>query len=139
MATPPQLAVINFELILDYLAAAEAVFDHDAAYHDNIRHARDFFKELVSSLDLRYALARQLLSVYIYVNRLFAVKIVKKDAEALTEAKKLLTILYEGFSKIQDSDDTAHDETRLFAGLTYNYKGEPNEYLDSVNRNAYKA
>jgi flagellar protein FliS len=138
VATPVQLVAVNYELILDFLTDAETAADDDAYYY-NVEKARGYLNLLAGALDLNYAVAGQLLTVYLYLNRLFITRMMKKDRTALADAKRILTVLYEAFLKIQNSDAADDHASKLFAGLTYNNKGELDEYFDDCQHTEYRA
>ena len=139
MASPLQLVVINFELVLDFLddAKTDIEFDNDAEFQKNIKKAHDFLKELIYSLNMDYEISADLYDIYIYVNKLFVSGIYRKDTEAIDQVCRILTVLLEGFKMIEENDSIDR-MSKIFAGLTYNSKGELAEYIDIQNENDYK-
>ena len=139
MASPLQLVVINFELVLDFLddAKTDIEFDNDAEFQKNIKKAHDFLKELIYSLNMDYEISADLYDIYIYINKLFVSGIYRKDTEAIDQVCRILTVLLEGFKMIEENDSIDR-MSKIFAGLTYNSKGELAEYIDIQNENDYK-
>lgn len=139
-ATPLGLVIINFELILDYLNAAKTS-SNDEEFKLNMNGAHNFLKELIASLDMDIDLSKQLLELYIYVNKLVLIAAGKKDTTMIDAAHSILENLLSAFREIkEDVTEKAvmEDAPRVFAGLTYDSNGNLSEYSD-INIKDYKA
>ena len=144
-ANRSELIVITYDIILeDIRDAKEALQQEDpAGFRKNLDHAVKFVTELMVALDVSYPVSRDLMRLYIYVNRCLNYAKVQRRTEELQSAEEVLSGLYIAFQKVaeQDSSQPVMEHTqKLYAGLTYG-KGVLNETLvspDEVNR-GYRA
>lgn len=139
-ATRTELVVITYEIILWDIHSATENFNkgNEASFIQDIKHGQKFINELMGSLDYQYDISKNLLNLYVYVNKCFVDAMHKKSIEELSSAKEVLEILLEGFKEIRKEDKygTVMTNTgQLYAGLTYG-KGVLNEtYVDPNQQN----
>ncbi len=146
-ASPMQLVIINFEIILDYLNCAKQCLSSaetdEPAFKKNMEGAHNFLKELIASLNFDYEISGQLMQIYLYVNKLLIKGTNRKDEKNIDEAISILTKLLDSFEKIKDTEaDKApvmENVSKVFAGLTYNSKGELSEFSDETDKKGYQA
>lgn len=142
-ATPLQLVIINYEIILDYLDTAEKNINDEKVFDFNLIKARDFLLELRTSLNMTYNISRNLMSLYNYVDQQLSYYKVNKNQEHLTECKKVLDELLEGWKAIEkdekDKTPLMQNTEHLYAGLTYGKNGKLSEYVDTDSKRGFKA
>jgi flagellar secretion chaperone FliS len=85
-----ELLIINYEMLLaqldDAILAIES--ENKEEFSRSILNARKLLNELSSGLDFKYDIAKELMSIYIYVNKKFAEATVSYKVKDILEAKK---------------------------------------------------
>lgn len=125
------LIVILYEMYLTYLEDAIKAEDNRYEFRNNIHKARGCISELMNSLNFEYALAYNLLQLYIYVNKEMAKADVCGSAKPLMVCQKIMTELSEAYREVSAHDISApimENTQEVYAGLTYG-KGELTESL----------
>ena len=92
-------------------------------------HANRFLNELMESLDFSFGISYQLMSLYIYVNKMLARARVSRNPESLKDVEMVIGKLRMGFDGIKDQDNKGavmQNVQQVYAGLTYG-KGKLNE------------
>ncbi len=138
-ATPLQLVIINYEVILDYLNAAEKSIKeknkNDIKF--NLNKARQFLKELRLSLDMSYSLAKYLMNLYIYVDQQICYCLVNEKQQHIQECRNVLEKLLISWKTIENEEEDKtplmENTQQLYAGLTYGKNGLE-EYVDNSKR-----
>ena len=134
-ASKTELVVIMYEIILADLDSARSYHDKEdyEMYGRELKHGQRILNELMVTLDYRYELSGQLMSLYIFINKTLITAMLQKKAELLAQAQAVLTIIMEGFKGIRKEDlsgPVMQNTQQLYAGLTYG-KGMLNEvYLN---------
>lgn len=130
-ANKSELTVIVFDILIEEteegLALLEQGRKEDAV--PLLKKGQMFLMELVHSLNLRVALAKQLFSLYQYMNKVFLTAIRKKEPGELPAVLGMVRQLRESFAEVakQDTSPPLMENTqKLYAGLTYG-KGSLNE------------
>lgn len=125
-ATPTQLVLINYELILHYTNKAKIMLEKKNynEFYKEINSARQFLSELMGSLDMKLDISYNLLNLFFYINKRFVSAYIKKDASFIDEAEKILIPLYKEFCKVEPTLDTdqqpaMYNTQSVYAGLTY--------------------
>lgn len=101
-----KLIVMLYDGAIRRIGLALACFDEGHRRYDEInthlRAAQDIVSELMSSLDFDKGgdLARNLFSIYSYVNKQLLQSNLKKDSKPLDEVKKLLAELRDAWDEI---------------------------------------
>lgn len=139
-ATPGQLVVITYEVIIETLDEAQkqlAVKD-EKKFKRNIDKAQKLLRELMDSLDLSYSISMDLLQLYLYINKVIIKSYVTLKEEPLEEAKKLLNTLLIGWKQAVATEEgkgpVIENAQQIYAGLTYG-KGSLNEsIMENANR-----
>lgn len=139
-ATPGQLIVITYELIIETLEEAQkqiAVKD-EKKFKRTIDKAQKLLRELMESLDLSYSISLDLMGLYLYINKMIIKSYITLKEEPLEEAKKLLNTLLIGWKEAVASEEVAgpviENAQQIYAGLTYG-KGSLNEsIMENANR-----
>ena len=140
-ASPLNLVVINFEIILDYLEESKKNIDDDKNFEFNILKARQFLMELRCSLDMQYEISAHLLTMYIYADKQIAKFLFNKDLKCLDDATNVLKTIMSGFEEIEEKDKTSIMENAdsIYAGLTYGKNGQLQEFVDVNQNKGFKA
>ena len=144
-ASRTELVVIMYEVILADIECAKTCYNKEdtVKFEQELKHAQRFLNELMATLDYRYELSYQLMSLYIFINKSLVASVFQKNADMLEEAEAVLKILLEGFKgtvKEDLSGPVMQNTQQLYAGLTYG-RGVLNEtYLNANEQNrGYKA
>ncbi len=117
-ATRGELLGITYELLLENIEAARIQEDKREIY---IQKAIEVLQVLAEGLDLEYALAGELLRLYIYVQGLL-VRFKVGDQE-LTEAYSIIHSLYEAYEEVNEQQSetsvSIQNAEVVYAGITY--------------------
>jgi len=149
-ADPLGLVIITYELILSNTSEALKA-KNSAAAKKSLLKARQFLAELIAALDLSQDVSKNLMSIYIYVNKLLIEGELKANSgkrsqmqKPIDEANSILNELLESWKKLEESDEVDKGEKimpgalKLYAGLTYK-DGELTEFVDYDEKRGYKA
>lgn len=140
-ATPLELVIINYDLIIDSINRALEEKPGTAAFEGHIEKAKAFLLEMMKSLNMEYDISAELLSVYIHVNGLLIKSFFSGSAEPLTEAKEHISILRDSYRQLKylDNDKPVMENTQpVYAGLTYK-NGKLTEYVHEDVSRGFKA
>jgi flagellar protein FliS len=137
-ANSSQLVVILFELILNHINDAnENHANGDVkGYEKDLRKAQSFLNELMGSLDYQYEISYQLMSLYMYVNRVLAEAIFNREENKLFSAETVIDRLLTAYREVakQDFSEPLMGNTQqIHAGFTYGKGSRLNEVLVNVN------
>lgn len=146
MATPLQLVIINYEIIIDYLNCSKNYIDNKEdikTFHFNINKARDFLGELRAGLNMTYDISYELMSIYNYVDKLLAFVLFNRKVCNIDEAIQILQKLMSSWIKIQDEEEdkspSMQNTQHILSGITYNKNGLLNEYVEPDLDRGFKA
>ncbi len=138
-ASKSELIVILYEMILEEIAEAKVAYvaENLAVFDKELKKAQKYVNELIVALDFQYTISYDLVSLYLYINKLIITAIIKKNPVSLDSAVSVLNKLlvgFEGVSKADNSGPMMRNTQQLYAGLTYG-RGKLNEtYIDPSNR-----
>jgi len=142
-ATPLQLVIINYEIVIDYIKDAEKNIKDDKKFNFSVLKSRQFLSELRISLNMKYELSKNLMGLYNYVDRQLAYFQFNKKLEYAEESLKIMKELLEGWKAIEDKEEDKtpimQNTQQLYAGLTYGRNGRMNEYVDTQVNRGFKA
>jgi flagellar biosynthetic protein FliS len=142
-ATPAQLVVINYELILGFLQCADEI-ETPKADKENFAYfvakAKDGLTQLISGLKLELTLAQDLYKIYSYLYDRLTTAFFRYDKAPVAEALELLGGLAESFKAAaeQETKEAPPNIPQVISGLTYNKSGL-SEYIDQDENRGYKA
>ena len=145
-ATPMQLTVINYELLLFFMDEAKAAAAKTPECVAALEKARAALSELHATLDMDVEFSKDLGNLYIFVNKCLIHAGMKrtndeKNAE-LTEARGIIAELLEAWQTLEADKDLYEkllgNSPKIFAGLTYNKDGKLEEYQDFDPDRGYK-
>ncbi len=123
-ANPTEMIVILYEMMLCYLEEAEEALKSDAKdmFKEGIRKSRGCLNELMTSLNMEYAPASELLQLYVFCLKRLANAEVKKNAQALDEIKRIIQPLHDAYQHIASQNTQGpvmNNSQTVYAGLTY--------------------
>ncbi|MCL1987962.1 MAG: flagellar protein FliS [Firmicutes bacterium] len=147
-ATPVQLVVINYELLLafvDEALTAHSVNDK-AEYYKKIGKTKEAITQLIEGLDLDNEVAQNLYQLYQYawerLNKALFTGDFVGSANAVIEVQQMFATLLEGWQQIENTPDDRIAEhqadSKVYAGLTYGKDGL-NEYIPQDGNEGFKA
>lgn len=118
------MIVILYEMILVYLEEyKEALTQEDAAAQSEaVRKARGCFRELISSLNMKYEPAPALLQLYLFCVRRIANASVHRDRKAIEDVEKVVIPLCDAYRKLAAENrqgPVMSNSQTVYAGLTY--------------------
>ncbi len=141
-ASKVNLIAITYELIFKNVDDAVAAQGNQAEFAKPLGVAVDLLGTLIDSLDMKYELSRTLFPLYIYVNKLLIQAKVSGRTEGLSDVKKILTPLLEGWQEVAKNEENPtplmEKSQTIYAGLTYG-RGELQEYIAEDTQKSFKA
>ncbi len=123
-ANQSELVVITYEIILEHIKDAQEAFQNQdmILYSSALESAQGFLKELMVALDFKYEISRNLMSIYIFINKVLIEAKMKKNPELLPRIEKILKNLLSSFQETAKQDHSRpvmENTTKVYAGLTY--------------------
>ena len=131
-ATPAELVVINFEMLIDALDAAIDAPEGET-FGTEMGRAKSLLDELILSLDHEAEISQELAPIYLYVNGLLMTAVRKSNTEPLPEARRILAELLNAWKQIAEEDKKANPAAaiesagKIYSGLMYDAQGRPIE------------
>ena len=125
-----------YEIFFEYLEDCRG--DIDVL---NIRRASRVLLHLKDSLDFRYKISYELLSVYDYCDRLLSKAVYTNKYMYIEEAIRLVDKLYTGFLEVNRQDRSRcamSNSQRMEAGFTYG-RTDVNEFLTGSDNRGFLA
>ena len=118
------LTIVTFDIFFASLSEAKEAWEKKEweTYKQSVRRAVRAVFELIDTLNFSYELAAQLYRVYVYCRELLSMAMVKRSAEELLEAERLMQKLYQAFTEAAKSDTSGplmKNTEQVFAGYTY--------------------
>ena len=145
-ASPAQLVVINYEIVIDYLTLAMngLIKKEDMKEIDmTLTKARQFLNELRTSLNMEYTVSKYLMRIYLYVDKEICYCLANRNTTHIENAIKAMSSLLESWYELEKQEKekapVMENSQQLYAGLTYNRSGELSEYVDIDKNRGYKA
>ena len=138
LASPAQLVVITYELLLRHLSDAARDFD-TVLFAMRLEKARACVNELSAALNLELPVSAELLQLYVYVNKLLIRAQMENSAKPVAEACRIIEHLLTGWRELAASSDTAANDKTMYAGLTYTKTGALSEYEPDGSARDYLA
>lgn len=131
------LLMITYDLLFVSLQDAIEAIDNneDGQFNQSMIRAHRLLRELSDNLDFKYEISRDLMSIYIYINKELIDASLHLDKEPLERSVSVLKLLSDGFEQAGESDDKrplVGNGQKLYAGLTYG-KGTLNETVYGEN------
>ena len=130
-----RLVSISCEIAVEYMQDAKsALKERDRKmFSFYIKKAMDFTDNLSSSLDMKYPIAWNLLSLYIYVKRTLIHANVSYTDENIESCISVMKSIGEAYEEIAKKDDDGQkmieNSQQIYAGYTYGRNSQLNEYV----------
>ena len=123
-ANSTELIVILYEMLLEYVEEAQTGIEQGdvTLFRNAIRKAKACLEELISSLNLHYEPAPQLLSLYLYCSREFIKADARNDKEPLYHIQNVIQQLLKAYCELAKQDHRGpvmENSQTVYAGLTY--------------------
>ena len=141
-ANPTELIVLVYEIAENYLD--EAIMAHKEAdaqsFKANIDKASKCGNDLIEALDVQYDISKQLMDIYLFINRELALSVVKNDSSMVVRIQAMMTKLKNTFVELSKKDDSSKvmgNTQEVYAGLTYG-KSALTENTMEQNSRGYK-
>ena len=138
-ATPLQLTIINYELLLDNIATASKAAPRSAGCSAALEKAQECLSLLYTTLDMDIDFSKDLAELYLFVNRCLIQAGMKRDVEEknllLADATNIMTEMMGAWKTLAADENLLEklvgaDSQQVFAGLTYGRDGKAVEYHD---------
>ena len=139
-ANKTQLITILYEMIIEYLndAIDDIGIGKKADAEKNLGYAQNCIDELLRSLDLRYELAKNLHSLYIFFKKELMLAGVTYSSHKIWRVEQNIKSLRDAYAEIEkydNSDPMMGNTQKVYAGLTYGkYCLNENMAMASSNR-----
>lgn len=132
-----ELVVIMYEIAIEYIEEALTYYeDKDTdGYRNALGKARMVVQELGAALDMKYPVSKQLMSIYLFVNKALIRADMRNDMTELKRIEGIFERLRDTFIQISQSDTSGpvlENAQQVYAGMTYS-KSSLNEdvYTDT--------
>ena len=137
-ANGTELVKLTLELASIYIGEAEKSVSDENEFRNNIKKARAFIGHLITSLNMKYAISKELFNIYLYINNELHKAGIRKDITLLPRIKGITETLSEAFAEICNEDKggpVMQNTQQVYVGLTYS-KGSLNEsmYVENNSR-----
>lgn len=143
-ASPNDLVVINYEMLMAEIEEAKEVFDPEdmGDYNRSMERANKLLNELSFNLDFSFEISKDLMSLYIFVSKKFIESSQQTNIQPLFTAQEVLGNLLVGWKEANKTEAQEMPMTKnaqqLYAGLTYG-KGQLNETVYNDQSRGFKA
>ncbi len=121
-ANRSELVVITYEIIIENIKIAQENVSDKVQFVGALDKAQSFLKELMVSLDFEYKVSYELMSLYIFVNKMLIEAKQKNSADNLPRVEKMMEDLLSSFREVSKQDTSAplmQNAQKVYAGLTY--------------------
>lgn len=135
-----QLVVTIYDIILVSLEDAKEAFarEEKEEWRHSLERAQALVIELIDALDFQYELSKELLPIYLFVNRQILHAMARNRVELLEGLDKVLLNLrnaFEEVSKTDSSESVMQNTQKVYAGMTYGRNSSLSEmYQEESNR-----
>ncbi len=137
-ASRAELLLINYEMLFATLDQAIEGIDegNSTLFNKAMTKSSRLLRELSDNLDFQYEISKELMALYIFVNKQFIDATLSMDKEPLISGRRLLDNIYKGWVEAKQQDDKSSKDKstviangqKVYAGLTYG-KGNLNEVV----------
>ncbi|HHV09711.1 MAG TPA: flagellar protein FliS [Clostridiales bacterium] len=123
-ASRSELTVILYEMILAELTEAQEAYGQGdlPGFEKELKRAQKYVSELMATLDYKYTISYDLMSLYLYVNKRIITAVMKREPEPIKSAQSVLQKLLTGFEGVSRQDKSGpmmKNTQKVYAGLTY--------------------
>lgn len=141
-ANKTEIIAIVYEILEIYLD--DAIMAHKEGnvelFDLSLKKASKCFNDLIDALDLQYEISKNLMSIYMFMNKEISIASVKRDAVTVSRIQAMVTklkISFEELAKQDESNAVMGNAQGVYAGLTYG-KGTLNESIDIQSNRGFK-
>lgn len=141
-ANRTELIVILYEMLLDYTQEAMDNVGDAVTFREGIRKAKACLGELISSLNMKYAPAPQLLSLYLFCNREFIKADARVTKEPLTHIQSVIGKLLVAYKELAAMDETGpvmENSQTVYTGFTYGKNSLAEDMADQGLNRGFRA
>ena len=133
---PLGLVVLNYELFIKNLHMARSALESGETLDMFIDKARDFLNLLISSLDMRFDISKDLMSLYLYMNRLLIRAKQRGDADLICECCDIAGSLMDSWRILEKTEKTQSEglENMERTLRSFTYKGGKLCEIDVINK-----
>ena len=130
-ANRTELVAVTCEIIAENISCAmDFIKEGDVAgYRSELKSAQKFLAELIRALDFKYPIAKDLLRIYEYVQRILIASEISGRDRGLEVIRGIILSIGSSFEKIASEDNSGsvmENTQQIYAGLTYG-RGTLNE------------
>ena len=130
-ANKTELVAVTCDIIIENIDCSLDFLKNDdvTGYRRELKSAQRFLAELIRSLDFRYPIAKDLLSIYEYVQRILVSSEISGKDRGLAGIRGIISRIGSAFEEIAPQDTSGsvmENSQQIYAGLTYG-KGTLNE------------
>lgn len=123
-----ELTIIMLEMEMQWIDEAVAAFEQNNMdeYEDYVRKAQSTQVELMNVLNMENAVAVDMYSVFVFINKLLIQSKIKKQPQELIRCRAMLEKFHRSFQAIADTDTAGpvmEQSEKVYAGLTYGTHG----------------
>lgn len=141
-ASPVELTVINYDILLDYLKLSKSNLqkDNKVAFKKNMDVAKNAIMSLMESLNMKYDLANELLDIYLFCNKKILTSQIVYSETYIDEVIKVLENLRKSWVQISENNEEPaimQNVQKVVAGMTYS-NGQLSEYVDQDENRGFK-
>lgn len=139
-----RLVVTIYDIILTSLKDGQEAYagqDMDEFRH-SLERAQGLVMELVRALDFQYDISRELLQLYLFVNRRILHTLARNRIELLDGVDRVLVNLRNAFAKISETDTSGpvmQNTQKVYAGLTYGRGSDLSETFQQQSNRGFQA
>ncbi|MDR2168335.1 MAG: flagellar protein FliS [Clostridiales bacterium] len=144
-ASPLELTVINFELLITHIDTAINAAPRSVACSKALKNAKDCLGVLFETLDMSVEFSFELADIYLFVNSiLIRADFARTEDEkngALNQARQIAEELKSSWQTLLNDPKLTSEskpKTPVYIGLTYGPNGQLNEYEDYDPNSGYK-
>ena len=130
-----ELVAISCEIAVDYMKDAKQAMtenDQESALR-YLSSAKAFVEDLSGSLDMKYPISGNLLSLYNYVNGIILKSKIRKNDENLDNAIEVMRGVGKAFKVAAEKEEvkerTVQGGEEIYTGFTYGKNSKLNEYV----------
>lgn len=132
------LVVIMYDIVVEYIIEAKVHFlqNEKEEFRRSLKKAENIVQRLASSLDMKYELSSQLMSIYIFANKALIRAAMRYDTSELSRIAAMFRKLKESFKAIEQYDTSGpvmENVQQVYAGMTYS-KSSLNESIYNNDR-----
>lgn len=134
-ASATELVKLTLELTAIYIGEAEKNIADEVEFRNSINKARAFVAHLITSLNMKYEISKELFNIYSYINTELQRAGIRKDVTLLPRIKGITESLSGAFAEICNEDKggpVMQNTQQVYVGLTYS-KGSLNENTYAEN------